>query len=85
MKVNLHIDRLVLDGVGLEPHQRAGLKAAVEAELAGSLAGNGLASGLQEGGSLNRVRGASINIGEKNEASGLGRQIARSIHGGIKG
>ncbi len=82
MKINLHIEQLVLDGVTVEPHQRAGLKAAVAAELAGSLAQNGMAAGLQEG-SVRAVQGEAIQIAENNQ--GLGRQIARSIYGGIKG
>lgn len=83
MKINLHIERLVLDGVELEPHQRAGLKAAVEAELAGLLTRNGIASGLQDGGSLGTVQAGSISVGEQNEPAQLGRQIGRSIYGGI--
>jgi hypothetical protein len=83
MKINLHIERLVLDGLAVEPQQRAALKAALEAELAGSLAQSGIASGLQGGGSFAAVRAAAINVGERNEPAQLGQQIAQSIHGGI--
>jgi hypothetical protein len=83
MKINLHIERLVLDGIELEPHQRAGLKAAVEAELAGLLQQNGIASGLQDGASLQAVRAGSISVGEQNEPAQLGRQIGQAIYGGI--
>ncbi len=83
MKVNLHIERLVLDGVGIEPHQRAGLKAAVEAELAGALTRNGIGSGLEDRGSIRSVRANSITVGEHNEPSRLGRQIGQAVYGGI--
>jgi hypothetical protein len=83
MKINLHIERLVLDGVDVEPHQRAGLKAAVEAELAGALARNGVASGLQDRGNVRAIRANSITVGEQNEPSRLGRQIGQAVYGGI--
>ena len=83
MKINLHIERLVLDGVGLASHQRAGLKAAVEAELAAALARNGVGSGLQDGGSLRSVRAGSITVGEQNEPTRLGQQIGQAVYGGI--
>jgi len=83
MKVNLHIERLVLDGVGIEPHQQAGMKAAVEAELAGALAGNGIGSGLQGGGSFRSVRADSISVGGQNEPAQLGQQIGQAVYGGI--
>lgn len=83
MKVNLHIDKLVLDGVGVEPHQRADLKAAVEAELTAALTRNGIGSGLQGGGSLRSVRAGSITVGEQNEPGRLGRQIGQAVYGGI--
>ena len=34
MNINLHIERLILDGLPIEPRQRAQVQAAVEAELA---------------------------------------------------
>jgi len=83
MNINLHIERLVLDGLAVEPQQQAALKAALEAELAGALAQNGIASGLQGGGSLAAVRTAAINVGERNEPAQLGQQIAQAVYGGI--
>jgi hypothetical protein len=84
MKINLHIERLVLDGVGVAPHQRAGLKAAVEVELAAALARNGIGAGLQGGGSLHSLRAGSISVGEQNEPASLGQQIGQAVYGGIK-
>jgi hypothetical protein len=83
MKINLHIDRLVLDGISVDSHQRPMLKATLETELGSLLARNGMAPGLQSGGAFNSIRTDSINIGEKNEPSHLGQQIARSVHGGL--
>ncbi|MCF6218061.1 MAG: hypothetical protein L3J62_11760 [Gammaproteobacteria bacterium] len=83
MNINLHIERLVLDGVALEPHQRPALKASLEAELASLLGRNGVGAGLHNGGAVDAIRADSIAIGGKNEPSGLGKQIARSVYGGI--
>lgn len=83
MNINLHIERLVLDGLAVEPQQQAALKAALEAELAGSLAQNGIASSLQGGGSFAAVQAAAINVGERNEPARLGQQIAQAVYGGI--
>ena len=82
--INLHIERLVLDGVSVDSHQQPMLKATLESELGMLLARNGIASGLQSGGVFNAIRTDSIDVGEKNKPSHLGRQIARSVYGGIK-
>lgn len=83
MNINLHIERLVLDGISVDSHQRPMLKATLETELGRLLAQNGIAPGLQSGDAFNAIRTNSIDVGEKNEPSHLGRQIARSVYGGI--
>jgi len=84
MNINLNIERLALDGISVEPHQRPVLKANLETELGRLLAQNGIAPDLQSGGAFNAIRTDSIDVGEKNEPSHLGQQIARSVCGGIK-
>ncbi len=81
--INLHIEQLVLDGVSVQTHQQHMIKATLETELGKLLTRNGIASGLQSGGAFNEIRTDSINVGEKNEPSHIGRQIARSVYGGI--
>jgi hypothetical protein len=83
MNINLHIDRLVLDGISVESHQQAMFKANLETELGRLLAQNGIAADLQNGGAFNAIRTDSIDVGEKNEPSHLGRQIARSVYVGV--
>jgi len=83
MNINFHIERLVLDGISVESHQRHILKATLETELGRLLAQHGIASGIQSGGTFNTIRTDSIDVGEKNEPSHLGQQIARSVHGGL--
>jgi len=83
MNINLHIERLVLDGISVESHQQAMFKANLETELGRLLAQHGIASDLQSGGAFNAIQTTSIDIGEKNEPSHLGRQVARSVYRGI--
>ncbi len=84
MKVNLHIERLVLDGISVELHQRPLLLASFETELGRLLARKGIASGLQNGGAFKAIQTDSIGVGEIKKPSHLGRKIARSVYGGIK-
>ena len=80
-EINLHIERLVLDGVGIAPHQRAGLKAAVEAELADALARTGSAPACRAGAAC-ALCGRLITVGEQNEPTRLGQQMGRRCMGG---
>ncbi|MEP7012874.1 MAG: hypothetical protein ABJC13_21335 [Acidobacteriota bacterium] len=81
MKVNLHIDRLVLEGIDLDHAQRPLLQAAVEAEL-GRLIGEGGIGSLASGGAVPSVRAAGFEIGADGSPSRLGHQIAQSVYGG---
>ena len=83
MNVNLHIERLILDGVGIDPQQRHSLQSAVEQELAQLLTTGGLASALTGGGAVPRVAGPSIQLGGVNSPGELGSQIAHSVYRGI--
>ena len=83
MKINLHIERVVLEGIAIEPHEQSVLMATIETELGRLLAQNGIESDLQNGGASNAIRTSSIDIGEKDKPAHLGRHIARSVYGGI--
>ena len=83
MNINLHIERLVLDGVNIAPGQGQLLRAGVETELARLLTGGGLAPSLAEGINLSRVFAESIELRGNNNPTQIGRQIAQSVYGGI--
>jgi hypothetical protein len=85
MDVNLHIERLILDGLSIPPVQQELLQAAVEAELARLLGSEGLAPQLLGGGALARVPGGSIQLAGDGDATRLGQQIAQAVYGGIGG
>ena len=83
MNIDLHIERLVLDGLNVGPGQGALVKAAVEAELSRLLTEGGLAPGLQSGTALPNIRANPMRISGDTNPSSLGQEIARSVYGGI--
>jgi len=83
MRINLHIERLVLDGLPIERHQGPLVKAAVERELGRLLAANELSRDLSLGGAQPFVRAPGIQLAGNNSPRRLGEQIARALHGGI--
>ena len=85
MNINLHIERLILDGVNLQTHQHHLLQASVETELARLFADGGLASNLSQGVALPHVSARGIQLTDANNPVRLGQQIAQSVYGGIGG
>jgi len=79
MKITLHIERVVLDGMPLE-HPRT-LRNAIERELAGRLREGGLSPEFRAGGAVSWVRGGAIEIGRGQNAA----QIAGAVYRGIGG
>ena len=82
MNINLHIERLVLEGVNLAPNQRQLLQASVETELTRLLTEGGLTYGFAQGTALPRLSTNGIRITDNNPTQ-LGQQIAQSVYGGI--
>jgi hypothetical protein len=83
MNINLHIERLALEGVNVEPHQRTLLQDALQTELTRLLTSGGLSQGLAGGIVLPRISVPSIQLAEGNNPTRLGWQIAQSVYGGI--
>jgi hypothetical protein len=83
MNINLHIERLVLDGLTLERGQEPLVRAAVEAELARLLTAHGLSSSLMSGGATPHLRAGQISLSGESSAHQLGHQIARAVYRGI--
>jgi hypothetical protein len=83
VKINIQIERLVLDRLPVEHHQGPLLKAAVEAELSRLLGANGLANNLMSGGAVDSVRAPAIQLGSDSNPVRLGQQIGRALNGGL--
>jgi hypothetical protein len=81
--IQLHIERLVLDGVNIAPGQSYLLQASVETELTRLLTDGGLAPNLAEGVALPRLSTSGIQLTGDDNPAQLGRQIAQSVYGGI--
>jgi hypothetical protein len=83
MKIKLHIERMVLDGVAVDRTHGGRVRAAVEQELTRLLSAGGVAPELKSGGAVPAVRGGSIQVGKSNRPADLGRHIAGAVYGGI--
>jgi hypothetical protein len=83
MNINLHIDRLVLDGLPIDHQDGPRVKAAIEVELSRLLSANGLANSLLAGGATPSVPAPGIQMSSDGNPARLGRKIARAIYGGI--
>jgi hypothetical protein len=83
MNIRLHIERLVVDGFGLQRADGKAVKSAVQNELLRLFSGEGLRHELQQGGALPQVRADALPAGTKTSPRQLGTQIARSVYGGI--
>lgn len=85
MKIALHIERLVLDGVPLASGQQALLHAAVVEALTARLGDGVFAARLAAQPRRDVVHGAPIRLSSQTDPQSLGTDIASSIHAGFGG
>ncbi len=85
MRISLHIETLVLDGVPLARGQHAALQTAVVEALTQRLSHGDLATQLAASGGQVVVQAAPIRVSARPDARVLGTQIAASIHAGLGG
>jgi hypothetical protein len=83
MKINLHIERLILDGVPVDRPRL--VQRALKQELTHRLMEGHLSSELHCGGDVPHVNGGTIEVSKGLPATKLGTQIARAVHRGIGG
>ena len=81
MKIHLHIERVVLDGVPVD--QPRILRRALQQELASRLMQGGLSPDLRSGGAVPSVRGGAVELGQGSPSARLGTQIAGAVYRGI--
>lgn len=80
MNVELHIERLVLDGLPVRPGGRAALTGALGDELRLLIETGGIPPELMGGGAIPRLTAPLVPIPPAAAASPLGRAIARSVY-----
>lgn len=83
MRIVLHIDRLVLDGLPITGADGPRLRRALARELSRLLASGGVAAGLSGGTALPRVAAPRLTTIGHEKPSALGRKIAHAIYAGI--
>ena len=83
MRVELHIERLVLDGLEVAPGQGDRLRGAVAAELGRLLRQGALAPALAAGGARPHLAGGVLRPAAEGGGARLGRQIARAAYDGL--
>jgi hypothetical protein len=81
MSINVHIERLVLEGI--PAHETPGVRKSLEAELTRLLREGGLSRELIRGGALPDVPATAIRVGRDRNAHRFGAQIAHSVYRGI--
>jgi len=83
MTINLHIERLVLEGLPLARAQGPLVQHAVELELARLFVGAGIGPGFRSGGMIPRITGGPMQFAREATPRQLGTQIAQSVHDGL--
>lgn len=79
--IQLHIERLVLDGINLSWREREQLQISIETELGRLLGKGGLHAGMEQGLAVPKLIAAPVQTNATPDQ--LGRQIAASVYGGI--
>ena len=83
MKIHVHIERLILDGLPLEKGQGPEIQAAVERELTRLLTAGGLGGQWQSGAAVPRIRASGMQLANVIRPNRLGEQIGQSVYSGI--
>jgi hypothetical protein len=83
MKIHLHIERVVLEGVAIAGAEHRLFRTAISTELARLLQIDGLSDELRTSAFLTHVPAGTLRVGNENSAAKLGADVARSVHQGI--
>jgi hypothetical protein len=83
MNINLHIERVVLDGLSLQQRDGPHFQAAVEQELMRLLSAAGTRTELRAGFHAERVDAGRIRVAAGAEPSSVGREIAAAVYRGV--
>jgi hypothetical protein len=81
MKIHLHIEHLMLDGLAVD--QPRILRKALEQELSSRLMQGGLSSELRSGGDVPHLHGGAIELSQGSHPARMGSQIAGAVYRGI--
>jgi hypothetical protein len=82
--MNIHIDRIILKDMDVDPDRASGLRFSLRSELERIIASEGLPDGIVEG-KVSRISAPAINASESGGERALAGSLARSIHRGLGG
>jgi hypothetical protein len=83
MKIHVHIERLVLDGLPMDRRSGLLVQAAIERELGRMFKERAHSENLISGGATPYLRTDDISVPPDGDAAQIGGDVARSIHGGL--
>jgi hypothetical protein len=83
MRINVHIERLILEHLPIRSFQGPHVQRAIEEELTRLLAADGLSDELRGDVAVPRVRAGSIRFTKETQPTKLGQNIGRAIHESI--
>jgi hypothetical protein len=80
--VNIHIERLILDGLSIPYHHQEKFQAAVETELRNQFTNN-LPESLMQCRALSEISAGDIQITDASDPVCLGQEIGRAVYEGV--
>jgi len=83
LRINIQIERLVLDGLQLPGGVRPVLQQAFESELAQLLGQNGLSHELLSGVALSSLSAPALELAQGARPDALGQQLAHAVYKGM--
>jgi hypothetical protein len=83
MKINVHIERLILEGLPPTIRQGVQVRRPLEMELARLLARGGLSEEIRGSIALPQVQAGTLQFSSDERPAKLGQGIARAVHEGI--
>ena len=81
MNINVHIERLILDGLPVTSDQGGSVHAAVETELARLLGDKGFDCSSSY--AVAHLTASPIHLASATKPWSVGQQIAKAVHGGL--
>ncbi len=82
--VQLHIERLVLEGIPLPRGHESRFKAELASELARLFSERGVPSELTQGDARDRLAGGILRLTANVDVGTIAKQVAQAVYGGLK-
>jgi len=83
VRIVLHVDRVLVEGIPVGPGDGEAIGDALRSELSELLVRGGLGAEVLAGGAAPLVRGGTVGFGLRPDPRALGRGIARSVYEGL--